>query len=120
MANPRTVPLQITLQPYDQNQQCQFTIDPPSLIIPAQSNASARLDVIPLGELLSGETKRVYPFGVAGYPDNQATPILAEGTLLLVHGFTWRKLLPIFIITFLLLALGAAAVLVLLYLHFYP
>ena len=118
--NPRAVPLQIVLQPYDQNQQCQFVIDLPNLMVPAQGSASARLEVTPLGQLLSGETKRVYPFGVAGYVDNQPTPILAEGTLLQVHGFTWRKLLPIFVITFILLALGAAAVLTLLYLRFMP
>lgn len=118
IANPRSVPLQIALQPYDPNQQCRFAIDPSTLSIPAQNQASARLDVQPLGQLLSGESRRVYPFSIAGYVDNNPTPIVADGTLLLVHGFTWRKLLPLFITAFVLLSLGTIAILAMLYMRF--
>jgi hypothetical protein len=117
--NPRSTPLQMALQPYDPNQQCRLTIDPPVLTIPAQSQAVARLNVEPLGQLLSGETRRVCTFNVAGYVDTNPTPLVAEGTLLLVHGFTWRKLLPLFLVAFALLGIGVVIIMVLLYWRFY-
>ena len=119
IVNPRSTPLQMALQPYDPNQQCRLTIDPSVLTIPAQSQAVARLNVEPLGQLLSGETRRVCTFNVAGYVDANPTPLVAEGTLLLVHGFTWRKLLPLFLVAIVLLGIGAVIIMVLLYWRFY-
>jgi hypothetical protein len=57
---------------------------------------------------------------VLGYADYQPKPITVEGTLLLVHGFTWRKLLPLFIVALLILGAGGIAVLVLLWTRFMP
>jgi len=116
--NPRSAPIQVTLRAYDQGNQCQFALEPPSLSVPARGQASARLEVRPLGQLLPGETRRPFAFGVAGYASGDPKPFAAEGSLLLVHGFTWRKLLPLFIAFFVLLGLGAVAVIALLYMRF--
>ena len=77
--------------------------------------ASARLEVHPTFQLLPAETNRACQFSVAAYPANQPTPILATGTLLLVHGFTWRKLLPFILGALVLLGLGAVVLIALLY-----
>jgi len=118
VVNPRPVPLQIELRAYDAGQLCQFTLEPASMNIPAMYQATARLDVNPVADLLAGESKRICAFSVAGYIDNQPAPILAEGTLLQVPGFTWRKLLPLFIAAIILLGVGAVVILALLYTQF--
>jgi uncharacterized membrane protein len=117
VTNPRSVPLQVELRASDPAQQCQYLIDPPSLSIPAMYQASARLDVRPLSDLLAGESMRAVNFSVQGYT-GQSEPLIAQGTLLQVPGFTWRKLLPWFIAFIVLLGIGAVVVLALLYMRF--
>jgi hypothetical protein len=118
--NPRPVPLQIEVRAVDQSQQCQFRIDPASLNIAPMHQSSVRLEVHPVTTLLPAETRRACGFSVLGYADYQPKPITVEGTLLLVHGFTWRKLLPLFIVALLILGAGGIAVLVLLWTRFMP
>ena len=115
IGNPRSTPLQIELRAFDPSQQCRFVIEPPTLLIAPMFQASARLEVHPTFQLLPAETNRACQFSVAAYPANQPTPILATGTLLLVHGFTWRKLLPFILGALVLLGLGAVVLIALLY-----
>jgi hypothetical protein len=118
VSNPRSTSLQIELRPYDTGNLCQFVIDPPTLSVPPLSQAVARLEVHPISELLPGETRRVCAFGVAGYPADMPNPVVVEGSLLMVHGFTWRRLLPYFIAAVIFLGIGGLAVLWLWYINF--
>jgi hypothetical protein len=120
VSNPRSTPLQIELRAYDPANQVKFRLVPTSLTIPPLSKATAQLEVFPVSGLLSGETKRVYAFSVAGYPANMPNPVVVEGSLLLVHGLTWRKLLPWLIAAVILMALGGAAILALAYFNYFP
>jgi NPCBM-associated, NEW3 domain of alpha-galactosidase len=118
VSNPRSTPLQIELRPYDTGNLCQFVIKPSALSVPPLSQAAARLEVHPISELLPGETRRVCAFGVAGYPADMPNPVVVEGSLLVVHGFTWRRLLPFLIAAVIFLGIGGLVALTLLYINF--
>jgi hypothetical protein len=119
VSNPRSTSLQIELRPYDTGNLCQFVIDPPTLSVPPLSQAAARLEVHPISELLPGETRRVCAFGVAGYPADMPNPVVVEGSLLMVHGFTWRHLLPYFIAAVIFLGIAGVVLLALAYNMYY-
>jgi hypothetical protein len=118
--NPRAVPVQVALRPFDPGNQCQFSVEPQLLSLPPNGQAVARLEVRPASDLLPGERRRMCTFQVAGYVEGLPNPLVANGSFLLVEGLTWRKLLPYFVVGFVLLGLGALAVLVLAYMAYFP
>jgi hypothetical protein len=119
VTNPRPTPLHIELRPYDAENLCRFAINPSGLDIPSNSQASARLDVDPSSDLLRGESQRMCSFTVAGYSNDMPNPVAVEGSLLLVQGLTWRRILPWVIAAVVILGIAAIALLFFAYYVYY-
>jgi hypothetical protein len=119
VSNPRPSPLHIELRPYDAENLCRFAINPTGLDIPPQSQASARLEVDPASDLLRGESQRMCTFTVAGYSGDMPNPVVVDGTLLIVRGLTWRRIVPWVIAALVLLGIAGIALLVLAYNIYY-
>ncbi len=119
VSNPRPSPLHIELRPYDAENLCRFAINPSGLDIPPGSQASARLEVDPSSDLLRGESQRLCSFTVAGYSNDMPNPVAVEGSLLLVQGLTWRKILPWVIAAVVILGIAAIALLLFAYYVYY-
>jgi hypothetical protein len=117
VSNPRPTPLHIELRPYDAENLCRFAINPSGLDIPPDSQAAARLEVDPASDLLRGESQRMCAFTVAGYSNDMPNPVVVEGSLLLVRGFTWRSLLPWVIAA--VVILGIAGLVLLFFAYYY-
>jgi hypothetical protein len=119
ISNPRLTPLHIELRPNDAENHCRFAINPSSLDIPPHSQATARLEVDPAADLLRGESQRMCTFTVAGYSSDMPNPVVVEGSLLLVSGLTWRRILPWAIAALVILGIAGVALLVLAYYVYY-
>jgi hypothetical protein len=118
VSNPRSTQMQVELRPYDPGNNCRFEINTPKLSVPPLSQLMARLNVVPRSSLLADETRRACTFTVAAYTEGLPNPEIVEGSLLLVHGFTWRSLLPFLVGAVILLGLGGLAVIVLLFINY--
>ncbi len=119
VSNPRPTPLHIELRPYDAENLCRFAINPSGLDIPPGSQASAHLEVDPSSDLLRGESQRLCSFTVAGYSNDMPNPVVVEGSLLLVQGLTWRRILPWVIAAVVILGIAAIALLFFAYYIYY-
>jgi hypothetical protein len=118
VSNPRPTPLHIELRPSDAENLCRFAINPSGLDIAPLGQAAARLEVDPVSELLRGEAQRMCAFTVAGYSNEMPNSVVVEGSLLLVSGLTWRRLLPWIVAALFVLGIAGATLLVLLYLYY--
>jgi hypothetical protein len=117
VSNPRPTPLHIELRPSDAENLCRFAIHPSGLDIPPGSQAAARLNVDPVAALLRGEGQRMCAFTVAGYSSDMPNPVVVEGSLLIVKGMTWRRLLPWLVAAVVILGIAGLALMVLAYLN---
>ncbi len=117
VSNPRPTPLHIELRPYDAENLCRFGINPSGLDIPPGSQAAARLEVDPSAALLRGEAQRMCAFTVAGYSSDMPNPVVVEGSLLIVRGMTWRRLLPWLIAGVIILGMAGLGLMALIYLN---
>jgi hypothetical protein len=117
VSNPRPTPLHIELRPYDPENLCRFAVNPSYLDIPPGSQAAARLEVDPAAALLRGEGQRMCSFTVAGYASDMPNPVVVEGSLLLVRGMTWRRLLPWLIAGVIILGMAGLGLMALIYLN---
>ena len=115
VSNPRPTPLHIELRPSDPQNLCRFAINPSGLDVAPGAQAAARLEVDPAADLLRGEGQRMCTFTVAGYSSDMPNPVTVEGSLLLVRGMTWRRLLPWLIAGVILLGIAALALMALIY-----
>jgi hypothetical protein len=119
VSNPRPTPLHIELRPNDPENLCRFAINPSGLDVPPHSQAAARLEVDPASDLLRGESQRMCTFNVAGYSSDMPNPVVVEGSLLLVQGLTWRRLLPWVIAAVVILGIAAITLLFVAYYFYY-
>jgi hypothetical protein len=119
VSNPRPTPLHIELRPSDAENLCRFAINPSGLDIPPHSQATARLEVDPSSDLLRGESQRMCTFTVSGYSNDMPNPVAVEGSLLLVGGMTWRRILPWGIAALVIFGIAGVALLVLAYSIYY-
>ena len=119
VSNPRPTPLHIELRPSDAENHSRFAINPSGIDVPPNSQAAARLEVDPAADLLRGESQRMVTFTVAGYSSDMPNPVVVEGSLLLVRGMTWRRILPWVIAALVILGIAGIALLVLAYSIYY-
>lgn len=85
--NPHAIPLDVQFQPSDASGQCSFTVIPPRVEVPPNSQATARLVVRPTSKLLPGEARRNCPFKVEARVADLAEPSVVEASLTQLPGF---------------------------------